>query len=62
MIWRRNIKLEKMEAGGGKSDAPAGTRDGKNFEQIPLQSGYRRNKKEKIDNDRSCYVTTQPLT
>lgn len=47
MIWRRNIKLEKMEAGGGKSDAPAGSRDGKNFEQIPLQSGYRRNKKEK---------------
>ena len=29
MIWRRNIKLEKMEAGGGKSDAPAGTRDGR---------------------------------
>lgn len=59
MIWRRNIKLEKMEAGGRKSDAPAGTRDGKNFEQIPLQSGYRRNKKDRReDNDRSCYVTT----
>lgn len=47
MIWKRNIKLEEMEAGGRKSDAPAGTRnDGKNFEQIPLQSGHRRNTKK----------------
>lgn len=46
MIWKRNIKLEEMEAGGRKSDAPAGTRNGKNFEQIPLQSGHRRNTKK----------------
>lgn len=62
MIWRWKIRLDEMAAGVEKVDLLAGQGSGKNFEQIPLQSGYRRDKKKndvkknKRDNDRGCYV------
>lgn len=46
MIWRWKIRLDEMAAGVKKVDLLAGQGSGKNFEQIPLQSGYRRDKKK----------------